>query len=325
MLDLLRIGSGLDEVVEHADWVEFSAIHKADQAISREDLSRAIRRAGSDGDRGAATEDRARDLADQAFDELSDRAASLSDVREETFYEYPFELVAKDQVLRYRRAAHSRTYDLGLVYLFLLCVTRHSMEARDRVRANIDPTKVFERLCAEVLYSFFGGEGNRSRSLIIGTAREFTAGRRFPKEVDTLCSSLGEGGGWNRAARSPGAGDGGLDVAVWREFRDGREGTLVAFAQCKTGTNWRRGLSRLRPRAFCQKYMSSPLLLVPQAIYMVPCRINRDRWRDDTLDSDAILFDRCRVVDYSMGINRQILKECRGWLGEAIIAGRGRK
>jgi len=318
VVELLRVATGTDEVVGHADWVEVRAMSKADQSTSREDLSRAIHRAGTAGDRARATEDRARDLADQAFAELSDRASALATSGRRRFLQYPFELVENDQMLRFRPLARSRPFERGLLYLFLLAITRHSMDARERVCAGIDPTKLFERLCADVLLGFWGGADDRCGNLIVGTAGRTAGSGPFPASVSTLCQSLKEGGGWKKSARSPGAGDAGLDVAVWRRFRDERPGSLVGFAQCKTGEHWRRDLGKFRPRAFCGNYMSQPVLIDPQAIYMVPCRINRDRWADDTRSSEAILFDRCRLVEYGHAIGLESLNDCNEWLDAAV-------
>jgi len=314
MSDLLSVATGDDEVTEHADWVELQCFFKDDASISREDLSRAIQRVGHVVDQ--RVDDRTRSLADLAFDELADRAATL-EASSIQFLRYPFELTNKDEVLRYKPRRTERLSD-GLVYLFLLTVTRHSMETKQRVHDHIDPTHVFERLCAEVLLHFWGGRDGHSEATIVGTSGRANGYRRFPTSVDDLCRSLREGGGWKTDARSPKAGDGGVDLAVWRRFSDGRPGALVGFAQCKTGVNWRRDLSKLRPRAFCQNYMSSPLLLDPQALYMVPCRVNRDRWTHDTNNATAILFDRCRLVEYGHLITKSTLADSAKWLSKAL-------
>lgn len=310
MSELLTIATGEDQVTHHADWVELMSFSKADGSISREDLARAINRVGH------VTDDHARDLADRAFDELADRVAALSHLSVR-FLGYPFELIKKNQVLQYtpRRPDRMRR---GLAYMFLLTVTRHSMDARKRKHAGIDPTEVFERLCSDVLLKFWGGPHGRCGAIIVGTAARRNGRRRFPTVIDDLCDSLKEGGGWKTGALSPGAGDGGLDLAVWRRFADERPGALVGFAQCKTGVHWRDDLSKLRPRAFCGLYMKTPLLLDPQAVYMVPCRVNQDRWEQYTRNSSAILFDRCRLVEYGELISKKTLSHSAKWLAKAL-------
>lgn len=314
MSDLLSVATGDDQVTGHADWVELSCLRSRDGSVSREDLSRAIQRVGHVGDH--RVDDRARNLADLAFDELADREATLKD-SSTRFLRYPFQLTNKHQVLQYKPRRTERFSD-GLVYLFLLTVTRHSMETKQRIHNDIDPTHVFERLCAEVLLHFWGGCDGHSEATIVGTSTRANGSRRFPDSVDGLCRSLREGGGWRASARSPKAGDGGVDLAVWRKFSDGRPGGLVGFAQCKTGVHWRRDLSKLRPRAFCQNYMRSPLLLDPQALYMVPCRVHSDRWIHDTNNANAILFDRCRLVEFGDLITKETRSDSAKWLSKAL-------
>jgi len=314
MSDLLNVATGDDQVTEHADWVELQCLFKSDGSVSREDLSRAIQRVGHVGDH--RVDDRARNLADLAFDELADREATLAGPASR-FLRYPYELVSKDQVLRYKPRRAERLSD-GLVYLFLLTVTRHSMEAKKRIHDQVDPTEVFERLCSEVLLHFWGGRDGRAEATIVGTSARASGRQKFPDAVNALCGALREGGGWRKSARSPKAGDGGVDLAVCRKFSDGRQGGLVGFAQCKTGVNWRSYLGTLRPRAFCQNYMNSPLLLDPQAVYMTPGRVNRDRWTHDTNNAGAILFDRCRLVEYGELITQRTRSSCAKWLGKAL-------
>ncbi len=310
MSELLAVATGEDQVTDHADWAELHSFFKDDGSISREDLARAIIRVGQ------VKDDPARDLANQAFEELADRAATLSHLSER-FLRYPFELVKRNQVLLYTPRRSDRMTH-GLAYMFLLTVTRHSMDSRKRKHAGIDPTELFEKLCSEVLFRFWGGPSAHSGALIIGTSGRNNAHGNFPGAIESLCNSLSEGGGWKTGARSPRGGDGGIDLAVWRRFADGRPGSLVGFAQCKTGVHWRRDLSKLRPRAFCWSYMKSPLLLDPQAVYMVPCRVNRDRWTQDTANASAILFDRCRLVEYGDLISKKTRSLSAKWLNRAL-------
>lgn len=310
MSELLAVATGEDQVTEHADWVELQSYLKRDGSISREDLARAINRVGH------AKGDGARDLANRAFDELADRAATLSHLAVRVL-RYPFELTKRSQVLHYTPRRSDRMKQ-GLAYMFLLAVTRHSMDVKERKHAGIDPTELFERLCSEVLLQFWGGPHARCGATVIGTSGRKNGQSKFSDVIDSLCDSLKEGGGWKTDARSPKGGDGGLDLAVWRRFADARPGGLVGFAQCKTGVHWRRDLRKIRPRAFCWSYMKSPLLLDPQAVYMVPCRVNRDRWDQDTKNSSAILFDRCRLVEYGELISSKTLSHSARWLSRAL-------
>ena len=307
MQNLRELPSSDATYVEHADWVEITTLFKNGGDTSREDLARALKRSGF------VTEDRARILAEEAFNELKDRQQLAESCPE--IAKYPFELVDNDDVLR-RKQKSTNPADGGVVYLFLLAITRGSMHSTHRTLGGIDPTKVFEKLCADVLINFWGGRSAVSDVLIVGTARR-NGRRHFPTEIETLCNKLGEGGGWKKGARSPGAGDGSLDIAAWRRFPDKRRGGLVGFAQCKTGIHWREYLTKLKPEAFCGNYMREPLLLAPLAMYMVPCRVEYDRW-DSDVRLGGLLFDRCRITQYSTDIPEERLDECRVWLDAAL-------
>ncbi len=307
MRDLLEIASGDDEIVEHADWVEISTLFRRDSTISSEDLARAIYQSGG------MTEDRAREKAEDTFNELADRIRACGDAKPTSIAAYPFELVKGTNLLRRRLFRHQK--NAGLLYLFLLAITRGDMSTGVRILAGHDPTKIFERLCATVLSNYWGGEIGIADAMVMGTAQR---GRRsFRLNIQELCENLKEGGGWKPEARSPGAGDAGLDVVVWRRFSDARNGALVGFAQCKTGIHWDRTLGKYDPSRFCTKYMREPLRVDPIQVFMVPCRINRERWADRTTDG-GLLLDRCRIVEYGNGIPRRVQGECRAWLKAAL-------
>lgn len=310
MNSLLYVGSGDDEVVEHADWIETTTLFRADGNASLEDLARAI-----SVERGGAQE-KGRQLAQDAFDELADRIEACGTNAYPNISSYPFELKSNNTVLQ-RKSAASGHPDAGLLYLFLLMLTRSDMASTARKKIAIDPTKVFERLCADVLKEFWGGDSEHCNCLVFGTA-QLTGQRRFQDHVSHLCTQLQEGVGWRTSARSPGAGDGKLDVVVYRRFRDKRPGGLVGFAQCKTGVHWREHLTKLQPRGFCQTYMMSPLIVDPTRIYMVPHRIVPNRWAEDT-HAGGLLFDRCRIVQYGNMIAAATLKDCRAWI-ETVLA-----
>ncbi len=310
MYDLFWIGSGDDEIVENADWVEINTLFRHDQSISRDDLARAIHQARD------IKEEKARMLAEDIFTELEDRSRSCGDAEPSSIASYPFELSEDNYALRKKLVSQRRT-DTGLLYLFLLTVTRADMSSRQRTFAGLDPTRLFERLCADILIQFWGGKSPFSNVMDLGTAGTIKGKHRFQSKIEDLCNNLREGGGWKPNARSPKAGDGKVDLVVWRRFNDNRQGGLVGLTQCKTGFHWRNDLGKLKPDSFCRKYMRNPLLIKPISIYMVPCRINYARWEDDTCDG-GLLFDRCRITQYGSTLSEQIMKDCRTWLNAVI-------
>jgi hypothetical protein len=250
MKSLLEVSSADDPITEHADWLELSAMVEADGNVSPETLARALIRGGN------VTEDRARSVARDAFVELGDRAKSCQSIGRRSVY--PFRLDRRDNLL-IRKIKTSAVHPTELLYLFLLVVTRADMSATTRQLSGRDPTSIFERIGAEVLRGFWGRTSEYCKTYVFGTAT--TGLGKFRQKIDRLSEDLGEGAGWKTSARSPGAGDAGLDVVALRTFADRRQGALVGFAQCKTGVNWRKYRPQLQPRPFCRDYMVQPLAI----------------------------------------------------------------
>ncbi len=309
MRSLLELSSSDNQALDCADWAEIATLFKNDRAISEDDLARQLHRDGF------SSQTDSNQLASEAFDELQNRSDCLSHTSVVSA-SYPFDLTAGGNVIHLAREPNTTSTD-GILYLFLLAITRASMHASSRTLVGIDPTKVFEQLCADVLLSFWGGKSAYSDVFLTGTAQ--TSGKRhFPSIVTALCKNLGQGLGWKTGAKSPGAGDGGLDVAVWRRFQDGRAGGLVGFAQCKTGDNWTEHLGRKNPASFHNAYMARPLVIDPLHLFMVPCRVEASAWDDYSREARGVLLDRCRIVHYGFSVSQVILEECRKWFLEAI-------
>jgi hypothetical protein len=314
MRSLLDISANTDAIVDLADWVEISTFFHDDKTVSQEDLVRALVRAG-----GTRAEEGARDKASEAFVELSNRADAIgTDATAFPATAYPFEV---DGDLLKISVDPFGVQHAGLLYAFLLAVTRASMDSQSRTLSGVDPTVLFEEVCAESLCQFWGGRSPSSDVFVTGTSnRAIAAGaaRRFPRLIDLLAGHLHEGGGWKKGARSPGAGDGGLDLVVWRRFHDRRPGGLVGFAQCKTGEHWRNHLGRHNPRSVCQRFFSTRLILPPLPIYMVPCRVSLDEWVDVMEQHSGILFDRCRIAHFGTHLPTGSIDNCSAWLKATI-------
>ncbi len=311
MRDLTAVPSPAtdDALVSLADWAEICALNAADGNISREDLVRALRRSYS------TPEMIARTVAGDAFKELADRTHSCVTAARAEISIYPFSLQADVLSLK---AEYRLRPDYGRVYVFLLAMTLADMGSRARIIGGIDPTKVFEHLCADVLAAFWGGSSIYSGALVFGTARKKRAhNHRFQSNVDHLCSEIGEGLGWRHDATPPGAGDGKLDVVAWRKFPDRRQGGLIGFAQCKTGIHWKKHLTQLQPDAFSRRFMKKQIVVNPVRIYMVPSRIEPSEWETYTGEG-GILFDRCRIVHHAANLSPRVRQDCRRWLDAAL-------
>ncbi len=313
MRSLRELSVRTDSAEQLADWVEISAFLCDDKSVSKEDLARALVREGSN-----QGEQLYRDKATEAFDELAAREAAVGNsISVDPIAAYPFEI---DGDLLRLRVDPFDEHGRGAVYAFLLAATRASMDSRTRKLANLDPTVLFEMICAEALCQFWGGRSAVSDVLVTGTSNQsLPAGNaRFPSIIESLSGQIREGGGWKKGARSPGAGDGGLDIAVWRRFHDRRPGSLVGFAQCKTGDNWRDHLGKRNPSSISCKYFSSPLVIAPVPIYMVPCRVGLEEWADVMRQHSGLLFDRCRITTCCTHLPHQRIGECQRWAHAAI-------
>jgi len=313
MRSLRELSARRDKIVELADWVEISAFFRADKSISKEDLVRSLVREG--GDRAEQT---ARDKATEAFDELAAREAAIGNpIATFPVAAYPYEIDGDLLKLIVDPLDANHT---GLLYAFLLTITRASMDSESRQLNELDPTHLFENICAEALCQFWGGRTQHSGVFVTGTSNTTVpvGKKRFPSLIDLLSEHLSEGGGWKNGAKSPGAGDGGLDLAVWRRFQDKRPGGLVGFAQCKTGDHWRDHLGRHNPMSICGAYFRAPLIQSPLPIYMVPCRVSLEEWVNVMRQHSGILFDRCRITTFGTQLSKGLIAQCESWFSAAI-------
>ena len=242
---------------------------------------------------GVPEHDRAEEVVGGALQEIEHRRAVCG-------CRYPFAL-ERGGVLRI-----DVSNEYGVVYLFMLLATRMNM-ARDRLHADIDGTLLFERLSAETAREYFG---ERAESFVLGTA---SGSDMFPNKVNDLCQRLQEGYGYRDL---PGTGerhkDGKLDVVVWKPFRDNREGKLIGFGQCKTGTHWKNPLTQLQPDIFCRLWMREQPVFTPVRMFFITEAIGQLGWREYAAYA-GLLFDRCRVIDFGGSICSEVLEQIEVW------------
>ena len=200
-----------------------------------------------------------------------------------------------------------------LAYKCLLLATRLNMSS-NRIHAGIDGTKLMEYISANVARQYLGA---RAESLVFGTAE---SAPDFPQRVESLCHSIGEGGGFeDGSGNSRRIRDDKLDVVAWKAFADRREGKLIAFGQCKTGTNWRSEVTQLQPGAFCKKWFRSQPVLEPLRMFFISEALPSVDWRNRSVDA-GLLFDRCRIVDFFESIDVDLLEGIEAWTVEAARA-----
>ena len=223
---------------------------------------------------------------------------------------YPFEVDERGNALH-------TIQDVGngkhLVYKYLLLATRLKMN-NNRKHENIDGADLLEYLAAEVARQYLG---TRAESIVFGTAEDASD---FPNKVDSLCKRLGEGEGFTKGGRrSRYKKDDKLDVVAWKAFTDRREGKLIAFGQCKTGTNWKDHVSQLQPDVFCRKWFQLQPVLMPVRMFFISEALSSVDWGDYSVEA-GLLFDRCRIVDFCDDINGGLSAKLESWTGAAAEA-----
>lgn len=296
-------------LVEIADFVELECLRRRDLSVSVVDIVRILGRQSD-----ASEEETIAQVVTEAFQELDSRAIHCG----HRGRRYPFSLDGGGTLLRCK-AAKVLVPSSREIYLFLLLATRMNMKT-ERVQAGEDATVLFEHLCGFVASRYWGGPDDDIGAYVFGTGRlvedrddsEPLDASKFATAVNELCKRLGEGISFQAHPNSVvTAKDGKLDIVVWRRFADSRGGQLIGFGQCKTGTNWQRDLHKLVPPGFCEKWMLKTPAVHPVRLYFVADRIVVN-WYDKNKDG-GIIFDRCRLMQFSDDVPRELVSAIRKW------------
>ena len=222
---------------------------------------------------------------------------------------YPFKLELEGTVLKCCPVTPEATQ--SIVYLYLLLSTRLNMKS-DRIHADIDGADLLETLSAHALKSYLGT--SNARSMVFGTSKSGT----FPDRVNNLCQELREGTGFRSLDNAPvQAKDDKLDAVAWIPFADRLPSQLIIFAQCKTGTSWHDSTAQLQPGVFIDKWMGGKVLVNPLRAFCVSEAIDTSRFRG-IAKSAGVLFDRCRLVQFSDGLSGTTLSKIQTWTKAAL-------
>jgi len=296
----------VDNLTKIADFVEIDCLRRNDLTISHEDLVQIMVREHEIDDETLRT------FANDVFAELERRQTHAGKAGSM----YPYHIEKRGSLLRFNKGDANEHW----LYLFLLLATRLNMKS-DRNHAELDGTQLFEQLCAVVADRFWGGPCAEVKAEVFGTGRVTTGIRddavlpktlKFGQRVDDLCKFLGEGAGFGAKHEDRvTARDGKLDIIVVRQFADMRNGQLIGFGQCKTGTHWTNDLTKLRPAEFARKWMIESPAVEPVRMYFVADRVKL-RWINHCIDG-GVLFDRCRILEYSREIPRKLFREVVKW------------
>ena len=289
---------------ELADYAELFCWKEENTSLTA--LSRALGRLDeNDYPSGVPEDEPAYDKAEQAFAEIERR-------REVCKEGYPFAFDPKGLTLQFASEYEDFRHE---IYRYLLLATRLNMRD-NRVHAEIDGALLFERLAAEIARNYFG---THARSLVFGTA---SGEGSFEAKVNNLCYQLGEGVGYSRSdSRDQYVRDGKLDVVVWKPFADKLEGQLIGFGQCKTGTSYGNELTSLQPDTFCRNWLIRSPVVPPIRMFFVAEALMMSLGHRATLSANTgLLFDRCRIIEYSGEVDGEVLSNLRDWTNAAKAA-----
>jgi len=293
-------------ISDGADIAELIVLRE-NRPLSRSELQHTILRgAGS-----TVGDEEADSYTSDIFDRIDERSQKLAS-------RYPFAL-RRGQPLR-----QGDWNDAHVPYAFLLAISNHSMKTSERKINNLDPTRLFERLCRYAASSYVCPETSAdSCSVILGSARgDEHKGKDFRAILNHFLTSIGSTDRYTKNVAQPRGGDGGIDIACWRRLPpDEAPGAICLFAQCKTGQHWHSDLHKSTdPQNFLNRFSAgvadNP---VPVPAYMVPvCIEDAATWADYSRRGRALLFDRVRIAQITEGVPPPLLKEVQTWTQEAI-------
>ena len=287
------------ELADYAELICWKQGSTSTNALSA-DLGRREENGYSD---GVPEEEEVPQIVEEAYREIERRKEICRDG-------YPFVIGEHGYTLHASQKAGNHKH---IIYKYLLLATRLNMNT-NRKHANIDGTHLFEELASEAAREYFG---TRAESIVFGTAAGMDD---FPEKVNDLCKRMKEGIRYcKKSDAPPNERDGKLDVVAWKDFTDGSSGKLIAFGQCKTGTNYKDTLTQLQPDSFCDKWLFRSPAVYPVRMFLIAEALSRVGWYDVTRDA-GLLFDRCRIVDFCDDISGAVLKKITTWTKAAAKA-----
>jgi hypothetical protein len=291
-------------IVELTDYIEIECLKKKNASMSFLEILKSLDTSDDYQENERDEDNFLRDNIEEPriVDALSEVESRYSHCKAK----YPFQLV--DGKVAFTKV----NPNVNLIYIYLLMATRLTMGGKspEKVFASIDGTVLFEKLCEEIVKSYWG---ERSSSVLLGTAE----GNQFEKKVENLISRLKEGGEFkNLDGLTPTENDGSVDIVVWKPFSDCRCSQVIGFAQCKTGDSWYSELRKLQPSTFVDTWFAESLNLVPINVFMV-ADVVREYHRKTFMD--LLFFDRCRLMDFlPTNVSDALLDEIRIWTTEAL-------
>ena len=288
---------------ELADFWEVQSIRNPNTFVSSIQISKAISMELDElQHNGLLSEDDILNEGNESYGGLDDVFIELQRRVEFSNQRYPFTFS------KYSLQFNEETGLLKNVYLFLLLCTRLNM-TKQKIFNDIDGTHLFEHLCAHVAKNFFGLS---AQSFVFGTAQS----GGFEEKVSDLIKQVGIGEAFsNPNYNAPTKKDDSIDIVVWKEFSDKREGKLIGFGQCKTGTtSWRDDIRQLNPSNFCKSWFNRHPVIDPIPLVFICDTMNEDR-NFYTDQQGYLVFNRFRIIEYvDESLDESIKADISSWL-----------
>jgi len=287
---------------EWSDFIEICAIKEGQQNLFQlfkqsKLISDEILTEGIDSE-----EDSYDSLSDEIWQEIERRKYLLND-------RYPFEVISKG-TLKFKdyKNYHSD------IYKYLLLTTIMDMRPRNSIISGLNPTLLFENLC---IYSAKGYFGKDFSCKVFGTGQKGS----FYQKIEEFIREIGEGGSARTHPQAKPKDDG-VDIILFKNFRDFKESKFIAFGQCKTGTDWMDSIAKLNPDSFCKKWLNvSPLFTPIKMLFLSQYFPYRDRSYKGY--ETGLIFDRIRIMeclpDTITDVNEELISDIRKWSSEIIL------
>ncbi|HEV2559435.1 MAG TPA: hypothetical protein VGU45_12475 [Microvirga sp.] len=115
----------------------------------------------------------------------------------------------------------------------------------------------------------------------------------------------------------PSANDAQVDVAVVREFQDGRSGIPILLGQCATGvTDWKGKASRPNIDRWCKAVQFSS---TPTRLFAVPFALDDLSFREASVESNGAILDRTRICTTLPNLSEPLRTKLDKWVQEATL------
>jgi len=198
------------EIIELTDWIEATMVAEQRNKISRSRLRRYFR------NMMIVDENDLEIHLELIFQEINRR-------KQITQNYYPFSEEGS--------GTQFRSDEETLPYIFLLLLTMSEPLRSEKRQGEVEI--LLDMLVLDALSQYLSGE---SKGVRFGWPRSGDHPPSFPQAIEWLAGQLGlpVGKGEKRLERK----DAGVDVVVWRPFRDEREGYVTILAQCTVAFDW---------------------------------------------------------------------------------------